>query len=126
MKDRKRLVWVGSSKKDLLKLSKSVIRMIGHSLNLAQLGKQDLDSFIMKGFGGGGVREIVKDDEGGTYRAIHLVKFKEAIYVLHVFHKKSKKGIATPKPEMERIKERLKEAQGMHEMYEKEGKYEEG
>lgn len=115
MKDRKPLIWIGSSKKDLLKLSVSVRRMIGHSLNLAQQGKDDTDSFIMKGFGGGGVREIIKDDESGTYRAVYLVKFKEAIYVLHVFQKKSKKGIATPKPEMDLIEARLKEAQRIHE-----------
>lgn len=115
MKDRKRLVWVGSSKKDLLKFSVNVQRIIGYSLNLAQQGKYDLDSSIMKGFGGGGVREITKDDEGGTYRAIYVVKFKEAIYVLHVFQKKSKKGIATPKPEMDIIEARLKEALRIHE-----------
>jgi phage-related protein len=99
--------------------------MIGHSLNLAQQGKEDPDTFIMKGFGGGSVREIVKNDEGGTYRAVYLVKFQEALYALHVFHKKSKKGIETPKSDMDRVKERLKEAQLMHKIYEKEGKYEE-
>jgi phage-related protein len=99
----------------LLQLSESVRRMLGHSLNLAQQDKYDPDSFIMKGFGGGSVREIIKDDAGGTYRAVYVVKFKEALYVLHVFHKKSKKGIATPKPEMDLIEARLKEAQRIHE-----------
>lgn len=60
MKDRKPLIWVGSSKKDLLKLSEAVQRMIGHSLNLAQQGKEDQDSYILKGFGSGQVREIKK------------------------------------------------------------------
>lgn len=114
MKDRKPLIWVSSSKKDLLNLSKDVQRMIGHSLNLAQQGKEDLDSFIMKGFGSADVREIKKDNEAGIYRAVYLVKFKEAIYVLHVFQKKSKKGIATPKFEMEYIETRLKEAYYIH------------
>lgn len=115
MKDEKRIIWVGSSKKDLLKLSKTVRRMIGYSLRLVQQEKEDPDSSIMKGFSGGSVREITKDDVGGTYRAVYLVKFREAIYVLHVFQKKSKKGIATPKPEMDLIEERLKEAQRIHE-----------
>lgn len=114
MKDRKPLIWVGSSKKDLLKLSQAVQRMIGYSLNLAQQGKKDLDSCILQGFGSGHVREIKKDDEGGTYRTVYIVKFKEAIYVLHVFQKKSKRGIATPKLEMDQIEARLKEAQRIH------------
>jgi phage-related protein len=33
------------------------------------------------------------------------------IYVLHAFQKKSKKGIATPKAELDMIKRRLKEAE---------------
>jgi phage-related protein len=115
MKHRKPLIWVGSSKKDLLYLSENVRRMMGYSLNLAQQGIDDLDSTIMKGFGSAHVREITKDDEGGTYRTIYTVKFGEAIYVLHVFQKKSKKGIATPKQEMDKVKARLKEAQQIHE-----------
>ncbi len=122
MKDRKPLIWVGSSKSDLLDLSKAVQSMMGHSLNLAQQAKEDIDSTIMKGFGSAHVREITKNDEGGTYRTIYTVKFKEAIYVLHVFQKKSKKGIETPKPEREKIIARLKEAQFIHEKLEGEFK----
>jgi phage-related protein len=55
-----------------------------------------------------GVLEIVKNDDGNAYRAIYTVKFARAIYVLHVFQKKSKSGITTPKAEMTLIKERLK------------------
>ncbi len=114
MKNRKPLTWVGSSKRDLLKLSEAIRRMMGHSLNLAQQEKEDPDSTILTGFGGGNVREITKNDDGGTYRTIYTVKFKEAIYVLHVFHKKSKKGKETPKPEMDLVVARLKEAHRIH------------
>lgn len=114
MKDRKPLIWVGSSKGSLLKLPRWVQKMIGHSLNLAQLGREDQDSWIMKGFGSADVREIKKDDESGTYRSIYTVKFKEAIYVLHVFQKKSKSGISTPKKDLDLISARIKEAQRIH------------
>lgn len=67
----------------------------------------------MKGFGSAGVLEIVEDDEGGTYRAVYTVKFKEAVFVLHVFQKKIKAGIATPKPDMDMIRSRLKAAEAM-------------
>ena len=60
------------------------------------------------------VLEVVEYDEGGTYRAVYTVKFKEAIFVLHVFKKKSKHGIATPKQEIDLIKDRLKLADEMY------------
>ncbi len=66
---------------------------------------------VLKGFGGSGVLEIVEDDQGGTYRAVYTVKFGEAVFVLHVFQKKSKSGIATPKPDLDIIRGRLKVAE---------------
>jgi phage-related protein len=64
----------------------------------------------MKGFGGGTVLEVVIDERGDTYRAVYTVKFTEAIYVLHIFKKKSKRGIRTPLHEVAKIKRRLKDA----------------
>jgi phage-related protein len=61
--------------------------------------------------GSAGVLEIVEDGRGGTYRAVYTVKFKEAVFVLHVFQKKSRHGMATPKPDTDIIRERLKVAQ---------------
>ena len=74
-------------------------------------GEQHSAAKVLKGFGGAGVLEIVEDDQGGTYRAVYTVKFKEAIFVLHVFQKKSKSGIATPKSDIDIIRERLKVAE---------------
>lgn len=117
MKDTKRLGWVKSSKKDLMDLSAEIRKMIGYSLHLAQLEKDDVDSKPLKGFGSAKVREIVKNDSNSTYRTVYTVEFKEVIYVLHVFKKKSKNGIETPKQEVELIKNRLKVAQQMHKEY---------
>jgi len=114
MKNRKPLVWIGSSKKDLLELPREVQRTIGHSLNLAQIGQDDPDAKPLKGFTGTGVREIVKNDSDCTFRGVYTVKFKDAIYVLHVFKKKSKSGIKTPKIEVDLIKDRLKAAKQIH------------
>ena len=50
---------------------------------------------------------MVEDYDGDTYRAIYTVRFASAVYVLHVFQKKSKKAIATPKAEMDLIRKRL-------------------
>lgn len=66
---------------------------------------------MLKGFGGAGVIEVVEDDAGGTYRAVYTVKFAEAVFVLHCFQKKSKRGIATAKEDMDIINARLKIAE---------------
>jgi phage-related protein len=65
-------------------------------------------------FGGRSVLEIVALDESGTYRAVYTVRFRDAIYVLHAFQKKLKKGIATPKQEIELIAHRLASAERDH------------
>ncbi len=117
MKCRKPLDWIGSSKKDLLQLPEEIRRMVGHSLHLAQIEVEDEDSKPLKGFGSADVREIIKNDAEGTYRAVYTVKFNEIIYVLHVFKKKSKTGIETPKQEIELIKNRLKTAQHLYKIW---------
>lgn len=105
------LEWVGSSHKDLMALPIEVRRLFGYALSLAQSGDQHDATKVLKGFGGGGVLEVVEDDAGGTYRAAYTVKFKEAVFVLHCFQKKSKQGIATPKADMDIIRARLKVAE---------------
>lgn len=63
---------------------------------------------MLKGFGGAGVLEVVENDVGGTYRAVYTVRLEESIFVLHCFQKKSKRGIETPKEDMDIIRARLK------------------
>ena len=57
--------------------------------------------------------EVVEDDAGGTYRAVYTVKYAEAVFVLHCFQKKSKRGVATPKSDMDIIRARLKVADAL-------------
>ena len=119
----KPLAWVGSSKRDSLALPVSVRKFFGHALNFAQRGEQHDAAKVLKGFGGAGVLEVIEDDPGGTFRAVYTVKFKEAVFVLHVFQKKSKRGSATPKPDMNLIHERLKVAeQAAQEMHDEKAK----
>ena len=105
------LAWLGSSKKDLMALPLEVRKFFGHALDFAQRGDRHDAAKVLKGFGGAGVLEVVEDDQGGTYRAVYTVKFKAAVFVLHVFQKKSKSGIATPKPDLDIIRDRLKVAE---------------
>ncbi len=122
MDNRKPLEWVGTSKDDLSEFPLEVKKMTGHSLHLAQIGEEDPDSKPLRGFGSANVREIVKNSYDGTYRSVYTVKFKEAIYVLHAFKKKSKTGIATPKQEIDLINSRLKEAEFLHKTKIQDGK----
>jgi phage-related protein len=84
---------------------------MGYALYQAQLGLKALSAKPLRGFGGAGILEIVEDHHTDTYRAVYTVRFSELVYVLHAFQKKSKKGSATPKSDMDLIKRRLKVAQ---------------
>ncbi|MGP1397003.1 MAG: type II toxin-antitoxin system RelE/ParE family toxin [Inquilinaceae bacterium] len=83
----------------------------GYALYLAQIGMKHGDARPLKGFGSAGVLEIVESTSAGTFRAIYTVKIEDAVYVLHCFQKKSKRGIATPAADIETVRERLKAAQ---------------
>lgn len=105
------LRWIGSSYKDLKGMPDGLQQRIGYSLHLAQIGDKGDNAKVLKGFGSAGILEVIENDSGGTYRAVYTVRFESAVYVLHCFQKKSVKGIATPKPDMELIKERFKLAE---------------
>ncbi|HEV2296286.1 MAG TPA: type II toxin-antitoxin system RelE/ParE family toxin [Tepidisphaeraceae bacterium] len=105
---RKPLHWVGSSRADIRQLPEGVRDVFGFALGQAQRGEKHLDAKPLKGLGGASVLEVVADAEGSTYRAVYTVRFRWAIYVLHVFQKKSRRGIATPQKEIETIKARLR------------------
>jgi len=107
----KPLEWIGSSYKDLLALPPDVRRFFGFALSLAQAGDKHEAVKVLKGFGGAGVLEVVENDAAGTYRAVYTVRFEEAVFVLHCFQKKSKRGIATPREDMNIVRARLKVAE---------------
>ena len=111
--------WISSSRDDLRKFPEDVQQMMGFALYQAQLGKKHPDAKPLKGFKGSSVLEIVEDFDGDTYRAVYTVKFEEIVYVLHAFQKKSKRGIATPKQDIDLIEARLKRAKEHYETYSK-------
>ena len=99
--------WVGSSRSDLRAFPKAARRHVGQALYAAQRGEEYPTVKALKGFAGRAVLEIVVSHAGDAYRAVYTARFRNAIYVLHAFQKKSKKGIATPRKEMELIGRRL-------------------
>ena len=112
----KPLLWVGSSKEDLSGFPAEVRRRIGGALWEAQIGRKAPYAKPLRGFGGDGVLEIVDDFDGDTFRAIYTVRFAKAVYVLHAFKKKSKRGLA-PKVELDLIEQRLKRAREDYEQW---------
>src|SRR5580700_6005251 len=102
----KSLTWIGSSLDDLKELPMTVQRDIGFSLHQVQEGKMPNNAKPLKGIESG-VLEIISDYHKNTYRAVYAIKLGDDIYVLHVFQKKSKHGIETPKKEIDLIKSRL-------------------
>ena len=108
--NEKPLQWIGSSRKDLVALPEKVRRFFGFALSLAQAGDKHESTKVLKGFGGAGVLEVVEHDVSGTYRAVYTVRFAEAVFVLHCFQKKSKRGIETLQADMDIIHARLRVA----------------
>lgn len=110
-KQRRAVCWIGSSRDDLRVFPEEVRREVGYALWFAQKGDKHPSAKPLKGFKGAGVLEIVEDFRGDTYRAVYTVRLANVVYVLHVFQKKSKSGIKTPKHELELIASRLKRAE---------------
>ena len=109
------IAWIGTSLDDLKAFPEDVKDEMGFALYEVQQGKTPAIAKPLKGFGGASVQELkADDDQRNTFRAVYTVKFSTAVYVLHALQKKSKKGVATPRREIELVKQRLKVAEREH------------
>jgi phage-related protein len=115
------LVWIGSSRRDMRAMPKEIRRSFGVALYAVQIGETPPIAKVLRGFGSGGVLELVENDAAGTYRAVYTVRYPTATYVLHVFQKKSKRGRETSRADVNLIKERMKRAREIDSMKMKEG-----
>jgi phage-related protein len=113
-KGERPLDWVGSSKRDFLEFPEAVKDELGNALGLAQFGGKHPKAKPWKGEGAG-VFEVVEDHNGDTYRAVYTVRFRDVVYVLHAFQKKSPHGIKTARINIDLIARRLRLAQQDHE-----------
>ena len=95
------IIWVSSSLEDLRRFPEPVRKVMGFALFQAQCGGKHLQAKPLKGFGGAGVLEIVEDFDDNAFRAVYTVRLADVVYVLHAFQKRSKRGIQTPRREME-------------------------
>jgi phage-related protein len=106
----KPLIWMGSTKNALRALPADVMDIFGYALFLAQVGKRHESSKMLRGFGDASVLELIQSRARNTYRAVYTIRFEAAVFVLHVFQKKSTSGGKTPKRDMDLIVDRLKRA----------------
>jgi phage-related protein len=107
--DERQLLWIGSSRQDMRLLPEKVRRAFGLSLFAVQCGETPPSSKPLKSLSG--VFELKENNRDGTFRTVYATKLANTVYVLHVFQKKSKSGISTPKPDMNVIRLRLKLAE---------------
>jgi phage-related protein len=108
------VVWLGNSRRNIQDFPPDARRLIGGQLQLLQYGGMPKDAKPFKGIGSG-VIEIALRHDGEAYRTVVALQLGTTIYVLHAFRKKSKKGIATPKQDVDLIKQRYKEAKELAE-----------
>ena len=118
MTSLKEVRWVGDAKEKLQGFPSQVRKDIGHALYLVQTGQTPPSAKPMRGIESG-VFEIVDDYDTNTYRAVYTVKIGRSLYVLHAFQRKSRRGIATPKQEIDQIRRRLRRAKDLAEQEEK-------
>ena len=104
-------IFIGSSLKDLKRFPAKVQNRVGYALSQVQDGDEPISAKALKGFGGRAILELVDDFDSDTYRAVYTVRFAGVVYVLHAFQKKAKKGIATPRQDLDLIKSRLRDAE---------------
>lgn len=111
LSQRRPLHFIGSSLKDLRAVPDQVQDVFGSALLDAQYGDHPEGA---RSFGEGiprGVMKLVEDFDRDTYRAAYTVSFPKAVYVLHVFKKKSTQGVRTPKPDKDLVRSRFRVAE---------------
>lgn len=110
----KPIVWVASTKRDLKEMPEDIQDEVGYALELVQHGETPDNAEPLHG-NLSGVYEIkANDEDGATYRTVYTTKIGDVVYALDAFKKKSKKGVATPKTDLDRVEQRLKWAREHH------------
>ncbi len=111
--------WVRSSRKDLVEFPDDARSEAGHGLYQVQCGDRPDSEKPLSGDLSGVCELVIDSEDGNTYRSVYTVKMDPFVYVLHCFQKKAKRGISTPKHELDTIRKRLKEAKEDYREYQK-------
>lgn len=101
------LIWLVDSLDCVVGFPPVVRKKLGFALYQAQIGQRHESAKMLHGFAET-VWQVRADDSGGTYRAVYVVQFQAAVYVLHAFQKKAKSGIATSQRDIDLIRQRIR------------------
>jgi phage-related protein len=107
MIDSRRISWIKAARRDFEAFPEAVQADVLDALALVALEVMPTKAKPLVGLEGG-VFEIALRHRTDAFRAVYAIKIDSDIWVVHAFQKKSKSGIATPKHEIDVIRERLK------------------
>jgi phage-related protein len=99
--------WVKAAQKDFLEFPQDAQDKASTALTFVAEGAKPDIAKPLAGLGSG-VWELAIKSRGDAYRVVYALQIGEDIWVVHAFQKKSKRGIATPKPEIDLVRERIK------------------
>jgi phage-related protein len=103
-----------AAEREYKKLPVDAQTAFGHDFHELQIGREAESSKVLSHFGSAKVRELIFEDETGTYRAVYTVEFPDVIYELHAFKKKSRSGISTDKQDLDKVAARLRDAEARY------------
>jgi phage-related protein len=107
VRNTRKINWIKGAQKDFLKFPSDAQDRAGVALTYVAEGVTPDIAKPLAGLGSG-VWELAIKSRGDAFRVVYALQLAEEIWVVHTFQKKSKHGIATPKPDIDLIRERIK------------------
>ena len=98
--------WVKAARRDYEAFPPSVRDRINTALSIAACGSKADIAKPLKGLGPG-VMEVAVRYRTNAWRVVYVTNVSGTLWILHAFQKKSKRGVRTPKPEIDLVKARL-------------------
>ncbi|MXZ34253.1 MAG: type II toxin-antitoxin system RelE/ParE family toxin [Acidobacteria bacterium] len=105
-RDTRPISWIKAARKVFDDFPAGAQDEILRALTVAAEGRKADTAKPLKGFGSG-VFEVALKYRTDAYRTVYVLQFKEQLWVLHAFQKKARRGIKTPKQDIDLIRNRL-------------------
>jgi len=99
--------WMKGARKAFEAFPIAVQVEVSHALSIVAEGRTPDNAKALVGLGTG-VMELAIRYRGDAWRAVYALRIADAVWVIHAFQKKSTSGIATPRHEIDLIRERIK------------------
>lgn len=99
--------WVKAARKDFAGFPLNVRRRVGRALTVVAEGGTPDVARPLSGVGAG-VWELAIKERGDAWRVVYGLQIADDIWIVHAFQKKSVSGIATPKPDINLVKSRIR------------------